>query len=143
VVEVTLASASGTCFSTPSAAWSGSEYGVAWRAHTVVGTYAELRFARISAAGAQIGASVPVSPSAGAPHAMTWNGSEYGLFATPGIQLFRLAADGSVLGTTSVSASTPTEINVTWNGSEYLVAWVSSNTLRVMRVSRLGAALAP
>ncbi len=90
---------------TPSLAWSGSEYGLAW--YDGRDTPAQVYFARIAADGTKVGSDIRITDTAGgADHpSMAWTGSEYGvafLGAISGevdLYLARVAPDGTRIGT--------------------------------------------
>ena len=59
----------------PSLAWTGDEYGVAWRQNTV----GRIAFARVSAAGVKLGGDVVVSQDDAVDPDLAWTGEEYDL----------------------------------------------------------------
>jgi hypothetical protein len=116
----------------PSLAWSGGEYGIAWRDFRD-GNY-EIYFALLTSSGNKIGSDLRVTEHASNsafPH-LTWSGNEYGLSwyderdGNQEIYFARLDLWGSKVGsdvrvTNDVSSSeNPT---IVWSGLEYGVFW--------------------
>ncbi len=121
--------------SSPSLVWTGTEYGVAWIDQRGSVTGGQVYFARIDAAGAKIGADVPVTDAAVAPGSprLVWNGSGYGVVwkdergGDPGDLYFaRLDPAGAKLGSDvriTDDAAISDEPSLAWNGTGYGVAW--------------------
>ena len=133
----------------PSLAWSGTEYGVSWYDHR--DGVRELYFARISAAGAQIGADVRVTSGGGDSPSLVWADGEYGLaWRGNGNQIYfaRLTFEGvKIGGDVAVSSGgnafqrTP---DLVWTGSEYGVIWHDARndggSNREIYIARISAA---
>jgi len=116
----------------PSLAWTGSEYGVAWD-DLRDGNY-EIYVARLDAAGSKIGpdARVTNSPSYSGLPSLVWTGSEYGVAwrdqrdGNDEIYLARLDAADSKIGPDlrmTSDASFSESAALIWTGTEYGMAW--------------------
>ena len=119
----------------PDLAWSGSEYGLAWRNyHGGTETY-QIYFARLSAQGVQIGGDLKLtSYGDDNPYlpAIAWTGSTYGVaWERLGHLYFRqVSAIGSALGsnTTIVTSGTANYPDLAWGGGEYGLCWFDRRT---------------
>jgi len=120
----------GSCCS--SLAWTGSEYGVAYRKYK---NMYDIWFARIDLNGNRIGDEVEVideSDNSGNP-SLVWSGSEFGCAWNYGgassyqIRFARIGAGGQRIGSVIdvKSANTNKEFypSVVWTGSRYGIAW--------------------
>lgn len=114
----------------PSLVWTGTEYGLAW-ADRRNGTGADLAFARIDAAGAEVPGSEAVvynAPTDISDVVLAWNGSAYGTAYSRGAQVYftRLNATGGFVSEVQVSsASVGNNLapSLVWTGTEYGLAW--------------------
>jgi len=124
----------------PAIAWTGSEYGVGWSDYRVSSSDSEIYLARFQPGGTKIGADVHV-PFTGDNEKLAdlaWSGSEYGLLwheyvsGPPDLHFTRLAADGSIVGTTLAVTETDSfsalSRSLVWTGSEYGTAWIHSES---------------
>lgn len=120
----------------PSLVWTGSEYGVAWSNQEAAPNNAEIFFARVSTAGARIGAEVRItgdddfhsySPT------LTWSGAGYGVAwqdlrsGTAEVYFTRLSAAGAPLQADTLlsvdDAAVSDNPSLAWSGAEYLAVW--------------------
>ena len=129
--------------SSPSLAWTGTEYGIAWT-DTRSGSTQNVYFARVSALGAKIGSDVKLTtasyPTYDQAPSLTWTGSEFGVVwqefsLTPPeyrVRFARLNASGTRIGTdvtiTSNTSGDSWLLDLAWNGSEYGLAWYDART---------------
>ena len=115
-----------------SLAWTGSEYGLAWR-DSRDGNY-EIYFTRLDVTGNRLGPDVRVTnaPGTGLGEFLVWTGSEYGLVWSDDrdgnydLYFTRLDADGTKIGTDVRIAEIPDSswgARVVWTGDEYGVVW--------------------
>ncbi|MBW2263901.1 MAG: hypothetical protein JRG91_18225, partial [Deltaproteobacteria bacterium] len=124
----------------PAIAWADSEFGIGWSDYRASSDNTEIYFARYAPDGAKIGADVHV-PFAGDNEKLAdlaWSGSEYGLLwheyvsGPPDIHFTRLAADGSIVGSTlavtETDSSSSLSRSLVWTGSEYGAAWMYSES---------------
>jgi hypothetical protein len=115
----------------PQIAWNGSEWGIAWEDYQ---TFTEIYFQRVSAAGAKVGANVPITATAGVSNepSLAWTGSEYGVVwdddRTGDLELWyaRLSSAGAKIGseqqlTTATGQSALPSL--AWGGGKFAVAW--------------------
>ncbi len=122
----------------PSMAWSGSQYGIAW-VDSRDGNN-EIYFARMSASGAKQGADTRITNASGdsTVPSIAWSGSEYGVSwydsreTDTEIYFARISAGGAKLGsdvkvTGYMRASEAPSI--VWTGSEYGIAWSDARDL--------------
>ncbi len=118
-----------------SVAWSGSEYGVAWKGHDPVSDLIEqIYFQRVTSMGSLIGTTTMITPSYSGdsihPEAV-WHGAGYGVAyqdyssGNYEIWLASLGPDGTKLASRRLSlTSTDSEVvSLAWTGSEYGLAW--------------------
>jgi len=124
-----------TSASTPSIAWTGNEYGIAWSDFRD-GNF-EIYFARMAADGTKLGADVKVSASGSSAYgpSLVWTGTQYGVSWTDNrdgnyeIYFARLNASGVKQGadvriTNDAENSVAQESgSLAWSGNEYGVAW--------------------
>jgi hypothetical protein len=103
----------------PSLAWSGSEYGLAWGEEVDILDYA-IHFVRLDEAGAPLGDVVQVA--AGSHPQLVWNGDGYGISWSEGdtVHFALLDAAGTTTSSDSFSGAFPSLI---WTGSEYGIAY--------------------
>ncbi|HUT52067.1 MAG TPA: putative metal-binding motif-containing protein [bacterium] len=106
----------------PSLAWTGSEFGLAWSGP---GIY----FQRLSAEGAIIGDAIVVAATGTEP-SLAWTGSEFGLaFSDSTEALFiRLMSNGTLAGQQVMVAHDTYGVRepvLAWTGSEYGMLWKS------------------
>jgi hypothetical protein len=123
----------GTTQKFPSAAWSGSEYGVVWQDNQAGGF--EIYFKRVSAAMAPVGSAVRLTNSVGASRVprIAWTGSEYGVVwederdaGDQEIYFARVSAAGSKIGSDvrlTSSAGQSQDPEIAWTGSSFGIAW--------------------
>ncbi len=122
--------------SSPSLAWSGSEFGLAWS--DSIGGRSTIMFRRISADGAAMGLNVLRMPYTGSTSpSLAWTGSEYGLAWMEGgsaartLLFGRIAWDGSPIGSDrAVSDVAPVpgwsdhdRASLAWTGSVLWLSW--------------------
>jgi len=123
----------------PTMAWTGSQYGVAWRDgrdDTCAGwdtCLYEIYFNRLEASGTEVGTEYPITDASGSAYnpfnATVWTGSEYVVVwadfeSTPYVHtVSRLDADGLNVGT-DVDVPHPGSA-YTWTGSEIGALWQS------------------
>jgi hypothetical protein len=124
----------------PDIAWSGSEYGIAWRDNRDGND--EIYFTRISDAGAKIGGDRRISnaSNSSAFPSLVWTGSEYGVCwhdsrddSSPTVSPYvyeiycaRILPDGTKNGSDTrmtSSASTSWYPSLHWLGTQYGVSW--------------------
>jgi len=129
--DVRITSETGSS-SSPSLAWTGSEFGVAWGDHR--DGYWQIYFARISAAGAKVGTDMRITSTTtdASEVDMLWAGSFFTLawqdmrHANMEIYATRLAADGTELDTqTRITNAVGVShyVDTTWTGSELGLVW--------------------
>ena len=118
----------------PAIASGGGEWGVAWADYRN-GFDTELYFARVAAAGTEIGTEVRVTNATGASFypEVAWSGSEWGLVwedyrSGNSDQWFgRVSAAGAKLGTdfniSNLINTTQQQGTIVWAGGKYAVAW--------------------
>jgi hypothetical protein len=120
---------------TPSLAWTGSEYGLAW--HDYRHGDAEILFRRISNIGDLIGDQVRVSNEDGDSFypSLAWTGSEYGVawhdFRDSNWEIYfaRLSATGALMASDIRITNDPAysgSASLVWNGAEYAMSWNDS-----------------
>lgn len=115
-------------------AWTGSEYGMAWRDYRD-GSY-QIYFARVNTEGVKIGGDVRISY--GGWHqsnpSLVWAGSEYGIAWRDEVYLYfnRLSVDGTRLGSDLRIAN---ELNqdilypkLAWAGDRYILTYSNNRT---------------
>ncbi len=118
--------------SSPSVAWTGSEYGLAWQDERD-GNW-EIYFARFDADGRKVGSDVRVTAAANSSlnPSLAWTGTEYGVAWHDGrdgnweIYFARLDADGNKIGgdvRVTDAANSSQNASLAWTGTEYGVAW--------------------
>ena len=116
----------------PSVAWTGNEYGVAWRDSRHLST--EIFFALISAAGVKLTADSRITSATGASSmpALVWTGTEFGVAwvdARDGnseIYFNRIDMAGAPVGTDvriTSNAGFSGQPDLNWTGAEYAVVW--------------------
>jgi len=124
-----------------SLSWTGSEFGVSWqdyRSANYDGNY-EIYFARISSAGAKIGADLRVTNNAGysAYPSLIWTGTEFGVSwqdyrdaqnydGNYEIYFARLTSAGTKIGPDlriTYNAGGSYYSSLSWTGSEFGVSW--------------------
>ncbi len=113
----------------PHLSWTGSEFGVSWDDRRDLNY--DIMFARISAAGAKIGADSQVT-SSDREFGITfliWTGSEYGVSWENGygeIFFAQISAAGAKIGSelrVTYNADNSVLPSLSWTGSEYGVSW--------------------
>lgn len=120
---------------TPSLAWTGSEYGLAW--HDYRHGDAEILFRRISDIGDLVGDQVRVSNEDGDSFypSLAWTGSEYGIawhdFRDSNWEIYfaRLSATGALMASDIRITDDPAysgSASLVWNGAEYALSWNDS-----------------
>ncbi len=137
----------------PSIVWTGAEYGVAWDDGKQ--NAADVWLARVSAAGALVGAPVQRSNNGKISDrtSTAWSGSEYGIAwednATGRYELLfaRVSSAGVVVGTdvrVTATGGAVLDPSLVWTGSEYGVAWADqrSGTYQIL-FQRLSSAGTP
>ncbi|HUT55619.1 MAG TPA: hypothetical protein VM658_19675, partial [bacterium] len=116
----------------PSLAWSGSEFGLAWR--DARDGNAEVYFARLDAAGAVIGSEQRITFANDWSNevSLVWTGSEYAAAwqdhrsANYEVYFARIGADGGKIGLDQRLSYTPVNSyypSLAWGDSEFAVAW--------------------
>jgi hypothetical protein len=127
----------------PSLAWTGTGYGLAWSDARSGGT-SNVYFARLNSLGAKVGSDVKLT-SASYPRydrnpSLTWTGSEFGLvwqdFSVQSpqfrVRFSRLNASGTRIGTdvtiTGATSGDSWMLDLAWSGAEYGLAWYDSRT---------------
>jgi hypothetical protein len=126
----------------PSLVWSGAEFGLAW-------SDPDVRFVRVSSAGAAIGS--PVTVSTGEQPTLAWTGAEYGVAFMANrvvdydVYFRRLDEEGTVLGNQDVrltSASSPEWAfarGLAFGTRGYGLGWnLTSPTTRSARFASIG-----
>ncbi len=114
------------------AAWSGSQYGIAWQDYRD-GNY-EVYFAIVDASGAKQGTDVRVTNNSGASWrvSIAWDGSQYGIAwddnrnGAEEIYFARVSAGGAKLSTdirVTNDGAQSIEASVAWTGSEFGIVW--------------------
>jgi hypothetical protein len=119
--------------SSPSLAWTGSEYGVSWT-DLRDGNF-EIYFARLDAVGTKIGSDVRVTDAisnSGLP-SLVWTGTEYGVSwedirdGNFEIYFVRLSAAGAKIGSdvrVTINAASSWKPSLFWTGTEHGVSWM-------------------
>jgi hypothetical protein len=118
----------------PSLSWTGSEFGVSWEDYRD-GVGSEIYFARVSVAGAKIGADLRVTSAAStsAFPSLSWTGSEFGVSwqdnrdGNDKIYFARVSATGAKIGfdlRVTSAAAYSLYPSLSWTGSEFGVSWV-------------------
>jgi hypothetical protein len=116
----------------PSLAWNGSEYLVAWSDGRDANW--EIYDARISAAGAKVGSDVRITSKANSSQgpSLSWNGSGYGIAWYDGrdgnleIYFNRLDGSGAKTGRdirTTQASGVSQSPSLAWNGGGYAIGW--------------------
>ncbi len=117
-----------------SIAWSGSEFGVTWRAQDASGlvdpNYKYAFFARMDESGSMIGSPIAVDDvhQASQP-TMIWTGTEYAVAYVGGdsasVYLRRIDADGKAVGDPRAVSSKGYAAmpSLAWNGEHFGVTW--------------------
>jgi hypothetical protein len=117
----------------PAAAWSGSEFGVAWQDERDGGF--EIYFKRVSESMAPVGTAIRVTNALGTSRvpAIAWSGSEYGVVWEDNrdagdheIYFTRLSPTGSKIGSDVRLTNFPGQSldpEIVWAGSRWGVAW--------------------
>lgn len=123
---------------TPSLAWTGTEYGIAWS--DLRNTYEEIYFGRVSSTGSRIGGDVWISSNSNTygctSPSLAWTGSHFGVawydytVGTPrDVYFAAISSDGVKIGSdiqvTNASSMSYFPILV-WTGSEFYLAWRES-----------------
>ncbi len=130
--------------SSPSLAWSGSQYAVAWV--DLRHGSGEIYLARVDSSGSLVGSELRITddPAASSSPQVVWNGSEYGVFWTdmrsgsPELLFARVDRSGTILQSDTVVAPVGAA-RVAWSGGEYGVLWTSGGGVEFARVSPVGA----
>ena len=147
---IPVAATTSTAFD-PVVAWTGSDYGIFW-ADNRDANY-EIYFARVSGAGAPVGAAVRVTSdpgSSGSPSAV-WNGSSYALVwsddrtGTSQIHFALLDASGAALGLPRqvMADGGLLAYSLVRDGDGYALAWNDGNAAGGISFVRLDATGAP
>jgi len=127
----------GALSSDPRIAWTGSEFGLSWSDRRDGND--EIYFARVSAAGAQIGSDMRVTNDTAQSHSpgIAWSGSEIAVVwvddrdGSYEIFFARLSPTGTKVGTdVQVTSTTGFIFNplVVWSGSGWTLAWEEQRT---------------
>jgi hypothetical protein len=130
----------------PSLAWTGTEYGLAWRRHTA--TEVHVYFQRLGPTGSPIGSPTLVSPTATSEPfgeredgpALAWTGGEYGIAWEEGggTRFARLDSAGNVIPPSipgGILLDFGAEPTLAWSGRDYALAMrYSEQYIRFARV---------
>lgn len=138
----------------PVAAWTGSEFGLAWEDQRT-GSF-EVYFARSDATGAAVGTDPPSLTSttdAGEAYypSLAWNGSLYGVAyednrtGTYLIYARFLQPDGTPVGNDVPisSGSTATEATIVWAGDHWAISYMQSQQIFIVETTTLNPPGAP
>ncbi|MFQ5720541.1 MAG: MopE-related protein, partial [Acidobacteriota bacterium] len=131
----------------PSVAWTGNEYGVAWRDERDLNM--EIYFALVSADGVKLTGDLRITNDAASSFApaLVWTGTEFGVAwvdnrnGNKEIYFNRLDAAGLTAGADvrlTADAGTSIQPSLVWTGAEYGVAWTDDrNGNREITFNRL------
>lgn len=126
---------------TPSLAWTGAEYGLAWNRYDLTTDIDSICFVRLDSSGTPIGGQVEISTTADGVYepSLAWSGSEYAVVWDAELEGWegypvvfrRLDPDGSPLAAPTVVSDPGSAAwypSLTWTGAGYAVAWAHRPT---------------
>jgi len=134
----------------PALVWTGSSYALLWAKYDPVTFYGGTWLSRFDLQGRKLAPDQHITTTSTV--SMAWNGTGYGVAACDSsvggtTRFLRLAADGGVLGDTTVIASSSCSVSLAWTGSEYAIAFAAGQPTAalVLRLdvdgTRIGAVL--